>query len=118
MLLLIIDTYGIDGTDVDTAAQVLSGYLQVNFELASNDVWGTAYRARSEDRQEIWTLMGNFNEVEQEWREPDFQQLPLILIVEVRTRASRRARIDEMVAPLKKFNSLKIVFIRREEEPD
>jgi hypothetical protein len=118
MLLLITDTYGIDGTDVDTAAQVLSDILQVNFELASNDVWGTAYIARSEDRQEIWTLMGNFNEVEQEWRETKFQQFPLILTVEVRTRASRRARIDEMVAPLQQPNSLKSIFIRREEEPD
>ena len=112
----IFDLYGIPGTDMDTAAQLLPGVLGLPLEPHESSYWGDYYLARSENRKEKFTLKENYNLMEEDWNRSDFKQYPLLLEVSISSNTMKRAK--ELENRLKQTMQEKIVLLEREEFSD
>ena len=107
----VFDLYGITNTDIDTAAQILPDAIGMPFEPHDSSYWGEYYLARTENRKEKFTLKENYNLMEEDWNEPDFQQYPLLLSVSISDATLDRAK--ELEQQLKQVLGAKIVLLRR-----
>jgi hypothetical protein len=110
----VFDLYGILNADIDTMAYLLEKALKVSFKPHDSDFWGEYYLARNEDWSEQFSLKENFNQMEEDWNEPDFKDYPLTLEISVESTARTR----EIETNLTKVSGTKIVLLRRNEYPD
>ncbi len=69
----------------------------------------------NQEQEEEYSLKENFNEMEDEWNEPQFQEYSLIM--EVSIGSPERADELEKLLPNNTAN-LKIALLRRKEYPD
>jgi hypothetical protein len=90
--------------------------LGIAFEPHDSSYWGEYYHARRGDYgdygdyEEEFTLMDNYNLMEEDWNEPDFQQYPLLLNVSISDTTLDRAK--ELEERLKQVIE-KVVLLRR-----
>jgi hypothetical protein len=109
----VFDLYGITDTDIDTAAQILPDALGMPFEPHDSSYWGEYYLARCGNYEEEFILKENYNQMEEDWNKPDFQQYPLLLDVVIRGNTVDRAK--ELEQQLKQVLGTKIDLLEREE---
>jgi hypothetical protein len=107
----IFDLYGITDTDLDTAAQILPNAIEMPFEPHDSSYWGEYYCTQSENYEEEFILKDNYNQMEEDWNELDFQQYPLLLEVVIRGNTVDRAK--ELEERLKQVMGEKVVLLRR-----
>jgi hypothetical protein len=107
----IFGLYGITSIDINAAARILQDALNMPFESYESSFWGGYYVTRDEQRGETISLKENFNQAEQEWNWPAFEQYPLTL--EVSLRDSTVERSHEIEAQLMQVPNLPITFLQR-----
>ena len=103
------DLYGLLNTDIDDAAGLLEKILSITFIARDSSFLGEYYSTSTIEDGEKFTLEENFNKIEEDWTEPEFEQYPLILYV------SNTRRTQEIEEALKKAIGENVMLLRRKE---
>ena len=103
------DLYDFVNTDIDEAAVTLEKILSITFIARESSYLGEYYSTPTIKNGEKITLEENFNKIEDDWAEAEFEQYPLILYV------SNTRRADEIEAHMKRALGENVKLLRREE---
>ncbi len=102
------DLYGFFGVTIDDVAANLEKALATTFVARDSSYKGEYYNASGEG-DENFDLEENFNKIEKDWTEPDFEQYPVILYV------SDTRNAHEIEARMQKVMGKNMKLLRREE---
>jgi uncharacterized protein YyaL (SSP411 family) len=102
------DLYGLLNMSIDEAAVMLEKIFSITF-VARDSSFKGEYYSTSVDADEDLELQENFNKIEEDWTEPEFEQYPVILYV------SDVRRAHEIENTLKKGMGENVVLLRRTE---
>ncbi len=81
------DLYGLLNMSIDDAAAMLEKALSITLIARDSSYLGEYYSTQTVKGEEKFTLEKNFNKMEDDWTEPEFEQYPIILYVSNTRRA-------------------------------
>ena len=102
------DLYGFVNTSIDEAAVMLEKVLSITLIARDSSYLGEYYSTQTIKDSEKFTLEENFNKIEEDWTEPEFEQYPIILY------ASNTRRTHKIENALKKAMGENIMLLRRD----
>ena len=106
--------YGIMNHDINTVAYVLERTLNRDFKPRNSSFIGGHYLASSEDWNEEFKLMENFNEIEDAWDFPAFKEYPLILQVSL-SKQQTTDYLHQVENTIEQITDLKITLLEKYE---